>query len=495
MANAYEAGAAGLPCAIFRGYIGVDLPKVNSRIKRITCPFTGEELAAVPAHRPDVAVIHALRADRAGNVLLEGGIDENGNALAVAELYNTDGRAFTFTTITSNNAEESAAPFLAASLPRDGATEVSVESFVSLRFSKPLRLETISTQSVKLVGPEGTIAIKVVPAEHGRLAFITPSGSLLSGSTYTLTIAGATDGTHELVSTSVTFTTKGKRDHTPPEPRPFTGDPDWLPDVNNLRGNWKSKFETSPWQNLAPLQASPGETALAGQVLTLNGQPLADVTLRVADKTTRTDSSGRFLLASLKAGHQVLVIDGRSATRPGKVYGIFRAGIDVAENKTNVLPFTIWMPKLDMAHAVTIASPNADEIVITNPLIPGLELRLPAGTVIRDLDGHAVTQISITPIPTDRPPFPLPPGFDVPVFASIQPGGARIIPPRARLIYPNYTNERAGARINFDMPSRNIQYDTCIEDVFDQVRDHNAYDFSSKITDDILQQVMRERAR
>jgi glutaconate CoA-transferase subunit A len=72
MANAYEAGAAGLPCAIFRGYIGVDLPKVNSRIRRVTCPFTGEELAAVPAHRPDVAVIHALRADRAGNVLLEG---------------------------------------------------------------------------------------------------------------------------------------------------------------------------------------------------------------------------------------------------------------------------------------------------------------------------------------------------------------------------------------------------------------------------------------
>jgi glutaconate CoA-transferase subunit A len=72
MANAYEAGAAGLPCAIFRGYIGVDLPKVNSRIRRITCPFTGEELAAVPAHRPDVTVIHAQRADRAGNVLLEG---------------------------------------------------------------------------------------------------------------------------------------------------------------------------------------------------------------------------------------------------------------------------------------------------------------------------------------------------------------------------------------------------------------------------------------
>ena len=72
MANAYEAGAAGLPCAIFRGYIGVDLPKVNPNIRRVTCPFTGEALAAVPALKPDAAIIHALKADRAGNVLLEG---------------------------------------------------------------------------------------------------------------------------------------------------------------------------------------------------------------------------------------------------------------------------------------------------------------------------------------------------------------------------------------------------------------------------------------
>jgi len=72
MANAYEAGAAGLPCAVFRGYIGVDLPKVNPNIRSVTCPFTGERLAAVPAHQPDVAVIHAQKADRAGNVMIEG---------------------------------------------------------------------------------------------------------------------------------------------------------------------------------------------------------------------------------------------------------------------------------------------------------------------------------------------------------------------------------------------------------------------------------------
>jgi glutaconate CoA-transferase, subunit A len=72
MANAYAAGASGLPFAVLRGHIGDDLPKVNPAIKRITCPFTGEVLAAVPAIRPDVAVIHAQKADRRGNVLLWG---------------------------------------------------------------------------------------------------------------------------------------------------------------------------------------------------------------------------------------------------------------------------------------------------------------------------------------------------------------------------------------------------------------------------------------
>jgi glutaconate CoA-transferase subunit A len=72
MANAYEAGAANLPFAVFRGYKGVDLPKVNPAIRSVTCPSTGEELVTVPAIRPDVAIIHAQRADRAGNVMIEG---------------------------------------------------------------------------------------------------------------------------------------------------------------------------------------------------------------------------------------------------------------------------------------------------------------------------------------------------------------------------------------------------------------------------------------
>ena len=72
MAQAYAAGAAGMPCAIFRGYLGSDLPKVNANIRSIVCPFTGESLAAVPAIRPDVTIIHAQQADRNGNVLIDG---------------------------------------------------------------------------------------------------------------------------------------------------------------------------------------------------------------------------------------------------------------------------------------------------------------------------------------------------------------------------------------------------------------------------------------
>ena len=72
MANAYEAGAAGLPFAVLRGYRGAELPRVNPNIKSVTCPYTGEVLATVPAIRLDSAVIHAQKADRAGNVLLEG---------------------------------------------------------------------------------------------------------------------------------------------------------------------------------------------------------------------------------------------------------------------------------------------------------------------------------------------------------------------------------------------------------------------------------------
>ena len=66
------AGAAGLPFWPLRDYAGTDLPRVNERIREVDCPFTGERLAAVPALRPDVAILHAQRADARGNAQIWG---------------------------------------------------------------------------------------------------------------------------------------------------------------------------------------------------------------------------------------------------------------------------------------------------------------------------------------------------------------------------------------------------------------------------------------
>ncbi len=72
MAHSYRAGAEKMPFAVFRGYIGAELKDRSEYIKTITCPFTGEDFTAVPSIQPDVSVIHAQKADKHGNILLEG---------------------------------------------------------------------------------------------------------------------------------------------------------------------------------------------------------------------------------------------------------------------------------------------------------------------------------------------------------------------------------------------------------------------------------------
>src|SRR6185369_4962643 len=340
-----------------------------------------------------------------GRVLIESGTDEVGNAIRVTEAFNPENGEFS---VAGPVPEAATAPYLVASLPANDANDVA--------------------------------------AENGRLAFVSPLEPLEPNTTYTLTIDQASDGLNSVVPATVTFTTaQGPQDKQPDT----SNQPDWIPDQNALRGDWTSKNPRSPWQDLPNLEAEAGVTALAGQTLTLRGQPLANVTLEINGTKTVTDGSGRFVLKSLTPGHQMLKIDGSTASRPGGTYGIFRAGVEISASRTNPLGYTIWMPRLDMANAATISAPTTGDVSVTTPRIPGLELRLPTQTLIRDLNGEPVTQLSITPIPTDRPPFPLPAGIHVPVFFTIQPGGSRIIPPRARLIYPNFTTSSPGTRIDF----------------------------------------------
>ena len=85
MVGRFAAGAAGLPFWPLRAYGGSDLPAVNSNIRTVSCPFTGEQLAAVPALEPDVTIIHAQRADVKGNTQIWGVLGVQKEAAFAAE--------------------------------------------------------------------------------------------------------------------------------------------------------------------------------------------------------------------------------------------------------------------------------------------------------------------------------------------------------------------------------------------------------------------------
>ncbi|HZJ63349.1 MAG TPA: RHS repeat-associated core domain-containing protein [Kofleriaceae bacterium] len=393
-----------------------------------------------------------------------------------------------------SRASAAAPPALQSSTPAAEATGVSGHTPLIVRFTRPMARASLSTQSVTLIGPTGAELIRVLPL--GTLAIVQPVQELLPASRYTLFINGATDDAQRpLPLSTIGFDTAAKSfevagaDVVPAaaqiagEVQLSAGDAadhpanavaqlaqlgsierlaiaqtdatddsgDWVPGPQHFKGRWRADRTPSPMQTLPPLQARAGATALSGQVLGMNGRAVPDVTLRVDGHEARTDLTGRFLLQALSPGFAKLEIDGVTANHRDTYYGYYAARIEIKPGQTTIVPYTIWMPRLDPAGTVRIAAPTTTETVVTSPRIPGLELHIPAGAVIRDRQGNIVTELNLTPIPVDRPPFPVP-SLDVPVYFTIQPGGAVLQSvtgkpsPGARLFYPNFKDEVPGAR-------------------------------------------------
>jgi RHS repeat-associated protein len=349
-------------------------------------------------------------------------------------------------------ADDRGVPLVTEVRPTPGATDVPLDVRLVLRFSHPLLVMSLTDQTVVLTGPDGPVTARVVPAEDGRLVFVHPADPLRPESTYVLTVTGASDAAAVILAMpSVSF---GTLKAVVPV---VTDDEPWVPDALSATQGWRTNRPPSPWETLAPLMAPAGATAISGRVLTLDGRPLPRVTLEAeGDASIESDRSGRFLLVlkTANTSRRVLRIRGKTANRPGHQYGFFEYGLSLTAGHTTVLPFTIWMPRLDTAREVVIPSPTTTETIITTPGIPGLELHLPAGTVLQGEDGKTVTRLGITPIPVDRPPFPLAKNVTVPVYFTIQPGGAYVQtsgagPKGAWLVYPNYRHARVGQRIQF----------------------------------------------
>jgi len=386
---------------------------------------------------------HAATLLQDGRVVFSGGEDQNGTPLTQSQLFDPQSQTVVIAGNPQSLQESSTGlTEMRASSPQDGAQNVSLDALISVRFSRPIQMASISSTTLTLQGPAGIVTATAIAAESGMLAFITPASPLLSGTNYTVNVAGAVDTSDQSVAyAEFAFTTAGG------VPQSSDGE-EWTPTAD-----WQTHRGQTNSELLPDLQGPRGSTALTGQVLKLNGEPLEHVTLEIGNRRTQSDSTGRFLLTDIPAGHQVLIIEGATANSPGKKYGRYEFGDEIKAGVTNKLDFKIWMSLLDVAHEITIPSPTIRETVLTTPTMPGLELHLPAGTVITDATGKVVTKITITPIPLDRPPFPLP-FVIVPTYFTIQPGGAYISvsghgPKGARLFYPNTEHKAPGAAYAF----------------------------------------------
>jgi RHS repeat-associated protein len=441
----------------------------------------------------------------ANTVLLWGGVDAGGNPLPGAELFDpAQGRFIPYTADSARalaaSLEGTEPPSIVATEPVADTQSMPVDSTLSVLFSKRLDVTTLNAQTVVLIGAGGALDARITPAETGVLLFVTPARQLLPASHYTLFISGARDPLgQELPFTAVGFRTaavaassdsasaqpdapatappqqekKSPGAEKPPAAAADADDDDdeWIPGGPHFKGDWRTgrareRMARTPPRRAEVLRAihglpsdagastATGVTAVAGQVLRLNGRPLADVTLYIGSQSVKTDVNGEFLLNDVPAGGQTLVIDGSTAGDAQRRYGRYEYRMNVRAGQLNALPFVIWMTRLDARHAQRISSPTRSETVVATPRIPGLELRIPAGKVIRDSAGRIVTEISITAIPVDQPPFPLP-NVPVPVYFTIQPGGAHLEDVAgngavgARLIYPNFSGAAPGSRMDF----------------------------------------------
>ncbi|WP_187280382.1 RHS repeat-associated core domain-containing protein [Streptomyces sp. IB2014 016-6] len=294
-----------------------------------------------------------------------------------------------------------------------------------------------------------TYALPTLPATGTYTLTVDPN--TLKTGTYTLglTAAAAITGT-DSPRRSADKPKTGSDDTAPPAARITPSGPDaWQPDKENLAGyDWLTRRGDAP-KSPAALRAPPKTTALTGRVLKLDGKPLAKVTVSVGKKSAKTDARGRFLLSGIADTSTTLVVEGASANSSKRSYGRYDIRISPKGGRTVDLGFPVWMTPLDTKNTVKFAAPAKADVVLKTPKIPGLEVRIPKGSVVRDEKGKPVTELGITAIPIDRPPFPLPENGIVPVYFTVQPGGAYVFPEGAQIIYPNYTREAPGTRVKF----------------------------------------------
>ena len=147
-----------------------------------------------------------LQAD--GRVLVTGGRTGDGRAVAASAIIDPATLTILPGVPGDTPPATAAAPIVSASLPSAGASDVALDTRLVVRFSDEVRLETVTADTIRVMGPAGAMSVKVVGAENGRLAFVWPLDALIEGETYVVTIEGVVSPRGvSLARASISFTT------------------------------------------------------------------------------------------------------------------------------------------------------------------------------------------------------------------------------------------------------------------------------------------------
>ncbi len=196
---------------------------------------------------------------------------------------------------------------------------------------------------------------------------------------------------------------------------------------------------------------APDTVALTGRILTAETlpQPIPGVTVTLGTALSVTDAAGNFVVLAPPTGPNMLFVDGRTASTPSAQFPIVEVQTNVGTTGPTRVPFTIYLPILDTANAVTLPLDGGgfttQEVKATTPAMPGLVVTVPAGTRIIGPDGNPVSQLVITPVPVDRSPMPFPAGITPPLLFAINPGGSVPSQPLP-ITFPNAAQAAPGTK-------------------------------------------------
>ena len=383
-------------------------------------------------------------------------------APVITDFNPKSGRADTLVTITGANLKAGTSPTSVTFSGRSGTRAPAQVTFTSPTEVRALVPSAAVTGPIELTNPLGRAVTSIafsVEQEEGYQLTITPSFASAvqrTSATYVVFVTSSQANFSQLVTLSAMGLPTGARATFDP-PQITAGasstlnvslaDADLSPGSYSFTIRGVGLVEGRELARMASATlnvVAAGQTTLSGRVLSVDEDPIMGATVSLDGKTATTDAAGMFLLVGVNAGAgRALMIDGRTASAPNRTYPVITEPATIAAGQANIVPFIFYLPPIDTQFEVALVP--GQNTVATNPRIPGLLMTIPAGANLRNRDGSPVARVSITPLPVDRTPTPLPPDVATTLVYTSQPGGA-VSDVAMPVSYPNLSGAAPGTR-------------------------------------------------